>query len=252
MKEVHFIAQGKGGVGKSTIASFLGDYLKAKASGEQLHCFDTDPVNPSFSRFSALNPEVIDILNDSNNIDSRYFDGLIEKLVNEEGIAVIDNGAATFVPLMSYMAENEVPSFLAENGIRMIIHVPLVGGQALDDCITGLVQTLNALQAEVVIWLNDFQGVVTKDKPFEEFGVYKQYKDRIIGVVHITHRNPDTFGADIKEMTTKNLTLTEAQNSGVFGLMPRQRLRTVQRELYEQLDQIEFLVTQRQPEKSEA
>ena len=77
MKEVHFIAQGKGGVGKSTIASFLGDYLKAKASGEQLHCFDTDPVNPSFSRFSALNPEVIDILNDSNNIDSRYFDGLI-------------------------------------------------------------------------------------------------------------------------------------------------------------------------------
>ena len=31
MKEVHFIAQGKGGVGKSTIASFLGDYLKAKA-----------------------------------------------------------------------------------------------------------------------------------------------------------------------------------------------------------------------------
>jgi len=56
----------------------------------------------------------------------------------------------------------------------MIIHVPLVGGQALDDCITGLVQTLNALQAEVVIWLNDFQGVVTKDKPFEEFGVYKQ------------------------------------------------------------------------------
>ena len=93
---------------------------------------------------------------------------MIEKLVNEEGIAVIDNGAATFVPLMSYMAENEVPSFLAENGIRMIIHVPLVGGQALDDCITGLVQTLNALQAEVVIWLNDFQGVVTKDKPFEE------------------------------------------------------------------------------------
>ena len=34
--------------------------------------------------------------------------------------------------------------------------------------------------------------------------------------------------------------------------MPRQRLRTVQRELYEQLDQIEFLATQRQPEKSEA
>ena len=243
MKEVHFIAQGKGGVGKSTIAVFLGDYLQTKASSEKLHCFDTDPVNPSFSRFKGLKPQVIEILNESNNIDSRFFDGLVEKLVGEDGIAVIDNGAATFVPLMSYMAENEVPSFLAENGIRMIIHVPLVGGQALDDCITGLVQTLNALQAEVVIWLNDFQGAVAKEKPFEEFGVYQEYKDRIIGVVHITHRNPDTFGADIKEMTTKNLTLTEAQNSGAFGLMPRQRLRTVQRDLYSKLDKIPFLAT---------
>ena len=243
MKEVHFIAQGKGGVGKSTIASFLGDYLQTKASGEKLHCFDTDPVNPSFSRFKGLKPEVIEILNESNNIDSRFFDGLVEKLVGEDGIAVIDNGAATFVPLMSYMAENEVPSFLVENGIRMIIHVPLVGGQALDDCITGLVQTLNALQAEVVIWLNDFQGAAAKEKPFEEFGVYQEYKNRIIGVVHIPNRNPDTFGADIKEMTTKNLTLTEAQNSGAFGLMPRQRLRTVQRDLYSQLDKIPFLAT---------
>ena len=119
----------------------MGDYLQTKASGEKLHCFDTDPVNPSFSRFKGLKPEVIEILNESNNIDSRFFDGLVEKLVGEDGIAVIDNGAATFVPLMSYMAENEVPSFLVENGIRMIIHVPLVGGQALDDCITGLVQT---------------------------------------------------------------------------------------------------------------
>ena len=243
MKEVHFIAQGKGGVGKSTIAAFLADYLKTKTN-EELHCFDTDPVNPSFSRFGALNPEVIKILNESNNIDSRFFDGLIEKLVNENGIGVIDNGAATFVPLMSYMAENQVPDFLAENNVRMVIHVPLVGGQALHDCVTGLVQTLKSLPAEVVIWLNDFQGSVTKDKPFEEFVVYKDFKDRILGIVRIALRNPDTFGADIKEMTTKNLTLTEAQTSEAFGLMPRQRLRTVQRDLYEQLDQIPFLATQ--------
>ncbi|ASK27130.1 conjugal transfer protein TraL [Neisseria chenwenguii] len=244
MKEVHFIAQGKGGVGKSTIAGFLGDYLKAK-SDEELHCYDTDPVNQTFSRYAALEPEVVKILTDANNIDARFFDGLIEKLVNDEGIAVIDNGAATFVPLMSYMAENEVPAFLAENGIRMIIHVPLAGGQSLQDCMTGLSQTLNSNSAEIVVWLNDFHGVIEKDgKGFTDFKVYQANRERIIGIVHIPNRNPDTFGADIKEMTTKNLTLTEAQNSGVFGLMPRQRLRTVQRDLYGQLDKIPFLATQ--------
>ncbi len=253
MKEVHFIAQGKGGVGKSTIASFLGDYLKAKASGVKLHCFDTDPVNPTFSRYSALEPEIIKILTDTNNIDARYFDDLIEKLVNNEGVAVIDNGAATFVPLMSYMAENEVPEFLAENGIRMIIHVPLAGGQSLQDCMTGLSQTLNSNSSEIVVWLNDFQGVIEKDgKVFTDFKVYQSNQDRIIGIMHIPNRNPDTFGEDIKVMTTKNLTLTEAQNSGAFGLMPRQRLRTVQRDLYEQLDKIKFLATQSSKDETEA
>ncbi|PSJ79239.1 conjugal transfer protein TraL, partial [Neisseria iguanae] len=58
------------------------------------------------------------------------------------------------------------------------------------------------------------------------------------------NRNPDTFGADIKKMTSANLTLSEAQSSELFGLMPRQRLRTVQRDLYEQLDKIPFLATQ--------
>ena len=67
-----------------------------------------------------------------------------------------------------------------------------------------------------------------------------------------TYRNPDTFGEDIKVMTTKNLTLTEAQNSGAFGLMPRQRLRTVQRDLYEQLDKIKFLATQGSKDETEA
>ena len=97
MKEVHFIAQGKGGVGKATIASFLGDYLKAKASGVKLHCFDTDPVNPTFSRYSALEPEIIKILTDTNNIDARYFDDLIEKLVNNEGVVL---GVKSFVELL--------------------------------------------------------------------------------------------------------------------------------------------------------
>lgn len=142
------------------------------------------------------------------------------------------------------MAENSIPELLAENNVRMVIHVPLTGGQALNDCITGLVQILKSLKAEVVVWLNDFRGSVEQEKPFDQFKVYKDFKDQIIGIVHIPNRNPDTFGKDLEEMTSKNLSLSEAITSDVFGLMPRQRLRTVQRDLWEKLKQVPFLVNQ--------
>ena len=132
MKEVHVIAQGKGGVGKSLIAAIQASYLKERAANCKLYCYDTDPVNPTFSRHKALNVEVVKILTANNNIDSRNFDGLIEQLIENDGVAVVDNGAATFVPLMSYMAENQVPELLHESGVRLIVHVPMNGGQALE------------------------------------------------------------------------------------------------------------------------
>ena len=49
MKEVHLISQGKGGVGKSLVASFLAQNLTDTNPDTPIHCFDTDPVNPTFS-----------------------------------------------------------------------------------------------------------------------------------------------------------------------------------------------------------
>lgn len=249
MREVHIIAQGKGGVGKSLIAAFLADYFAAQmAEEEELHCFDTDPVNQTFARYQAFEPEVIKILTETSNIDSRFFDGLIEKLINEKGIGIVDNGAATFVPLMAYLSENQVPELLAESDVRVVVHVPVTGGQALDDCMAGLNQTLNGVSAKVVVWLNEFQGkiekiVENKRKTFTEFAVYESHKDDIIGIVTLPQRNPDTFGADIRAITSQNMSLTQAVESKELGIMPRQRIKTVQKDLYEQLDEVPFLAT---------
>ena len=219
---------------------FPNDFRRDHTS-DQLHA-DFDAKENE--ELEALNVEVVKILTANNNIDSRNFDGLIEQLIENDGVAVVDNGAATFVPLMSYMAENQVPELLHESGVRLIVHVPMNGGQALEDCMTGLAQTLRAIDADVVVWLNDFKGEVKDgNKAFQDFKIYKEGQHRIIGVVHIPNRNPDTFGKDIQRMTELNLTFGEADTSPEFTLMPRQRLRTVKRDIYRQLDEITFLAT---------
>ncbi len=240
MKEVHFVAQGKGGVGKSFIAALLAQYLIHHYGAADVHCFDTDPVNPTFSRMKELKPAVVNILTKHNNIDTREFDELVEALVATDGIGVIDNGAATFIPLMSYMNEGGIVDLLRDNSVRVVMHVPLNGGQALDDCIAGLVQTLASSDAEVVVWLNDFKGEIQEgSKPFTGFKVYQSNKDRIIGVVHIPNRAPDTFGKDIAVMTENNLTFNQAaERADLFKLAARSRLNRVKNEIYAQLEQL--------------
>jgi CO dehydrogenase nickel-insertion accessory protein CooC1 len=54
------VLQGKGGVGKTYIASLIAQYLRDK--GEPVACLDTDPVNASFARIPALAAKPIDLL----------------------------------------------------------------------------------------------------------------------------------------------------------------------------------------------
>ncbi|WP_257998120.1 P-loop NTPase [Oligella urethralis] len=60
MKQIHFVLQGKGGVGKSFVASLLAQYLKS--TGNEVHCYDTVPVNQTFSRYKKLKVEIVKIL----------------------------------------------------------------------------------------------------------------------------------------------------------------------------------------------
>jgi protein traL len=243
MKEAHLIVQGKGGVGKSFGAMIVAQYLTAAAKAK-VYCFDTDPVNQTFSRFKALEPEIVSILTIDNNIDTRNFDGLVEKLIEGDGIAVVDNGAATFVPLMSYIAENHVDELLKENGVRLILHVPVMGGQALEDCAVGLAQTVKFIDAEIVVWLNEHHGAIrlADGKGFTDLPVYTANESKIIGIINVAHRNPDTYGKDIQAMTSANLTFEQVDKSPDFGIMPRQRLRTVKRDLFAQLEKLPIWV----------
>ncbi|SDP78768.1 nucleotide-binding protein [Desulforhopalus singaporensis] len=115
MATIHLILQGKGGVGKSFVSSLLAQYLIDRE--EKVACFDTDPVNATFSAYKSLQVHKLDILEDEN-INSRLFDSLIEQLLQlpDDSSAIIDNGAASFIPLASYISENMVPDLIRESG----------------------------------------------------------------------------------------------------------------------------------------
>ncbi|MBR5941471.1 MAG: conjugal transfer protein TraL [Neisseriaceae bacterium] len=242
MKQVHFIVQGKGGVGKSLIASMLAQYL-TDFSGSKVFCFDTDPVNPTFSRYQALNVETINILNETNDINRREFDVLVERLLSDDnGIAVVDNGAATFIPLMSYFMENDLISLLADSGVEIVFHIPLYGGDALSDTLQGLSAILKKMPASVIVWLNHNQNKIVFDgvADFTNTKIYKAHTAQILGVVELKQRNAETFGIDIKEMTQRHLTVAEVKANAdkKWKLTEIQRIHLFYKDICEQLSEI--------------
>src|SRR3954462_14442279 len=88
---IHLSLQGKGGVGKSLVASILAQYLLDR--GKTVRCIDTDPVNKTLSQYRGLPTEQLKLLRDGG-VDQRGFDGLMEHLLTDHGaIFVVDNGA---------------------------------------------------------------------------------------------------------------------------------------------------------------
>src|SRR3546814_18646936 len=69
------------------------------------------------------------------NIDPRAFDHLIEGIMTapEDTVFIVDNGAATFVPISAYMFENDVAAFLHQHALPLVIHSVLTCAQAQGD-----------------------------------------------------------------------------------------------------------------------
>ena len=166
-KTVHFILQGKGGVGKSTVAILLAQYLQSK--GVNLKCVDTDPVNQSFSATKALKAKHLEIIEDGT-VNQRYFDGLIEEIISGNSDYIIDNGASSFIPLANYIKENDVFELLAEHGATVYLHTPVVGGAAMKDSLSGMVALAKMTSScNLVVWKNEFFGSIThKGIEFED------------------------------------------------------------------------------------
>ncbi|WP_432737286.1 P-loop NTPase [Maridesulfovibrio sp. FT414] len=234
MATINMILQGKGGVGKSLVASLLTQHLLE--SGKDVCCVDTDPVNATFAGYRNFNVTALDIMN-GDDIDPRRFDTLVELMLAlpDETEMVIDNGAATFVPLASYLADNEVFQMLDETGHQINLHTVITGGQALPDTLSGLNSLLKAFNVPIYIWLNGYFGQInTNGKNFEEFKVYRENIHRLAALIRIPMKKKETFGRDLETLLTEKMSFQEAQES-TLPIMTRQRLKMVWKEIQTEL-----------------
>jgi len=236
--DIHLVLNGKGGVGKSVVATWLAEYLISR--GRQVQCIDGDPVNRSFSQYKALAAEKLALVNEDGLLQRAHYDALVERFATTHGVFVVDSGATAFLPFWGYLIESEVIRILREAARRIYFHIPVTGGETLNDTLLGFsTVAAGSTEKNVVVWLNEYFGPVMCDgKRLIEMQVYAENQHKILGSVGIQERSPDTFGQTIRAMREKKLTFEEAIASPEFKLVQRSRLHIVRRELFEQLEQI--------------
>ncbi|MEC5217921.1 hypothetical protein RCH09_002885 [Actimicrobium sp. GrIS 1.19] len=238
---VHFILQGKGGIGKTLVSTILAQWMKTRVS-DTVRCYDTDQENTTFSRYRAMNVKHVPVMTDARTIDPKRFDALMVDLLESDGNCVIDNGANTFSPLMAYLIENDAFALLEESGRHVYIHTIVGGGDTLHDTASGFVSTAQSTSAPIILWQNEHFGLLQtpSGKLFAESSTFHDFSARVRGQVRLALRNSDTFGADIKKMNTARMTLDEVLASDKFNVMEKQRIKTVYRDIFDQLDTVQW------------
>jgi CO dehydrogenase nickel-insertion accessory protein CooC1 len=235
----HFTLQGKGGVGKSLVSALIAQHRQE--NNVPLICVDTDPVNATFAGYTAFPVKRVELLKE-NAIDEREFDRLMEMIAeNHDAEVVIDNGSSSFIPLSSYLVENEAIEMLHKMGHSVFIHPVVTGGQALMDTLSGFDSLARHFpdSAEIVVWLNQYFGAIEKEsKSFEKMKVYQDHKARVKGIINIYRNSGATFGEDMQEMLESRMTFNQAIESDQFKLMSKHRLKMMKKALFEQMDPV--------------
>jgi len=238
MPNIHLILQGKGGVGKSLIATLLTQQRTSNGTG--VVGIDTDPVNASFSKFS-LGVEHLDLLNDGE-IDPSQFDKLMEQLLKlDDGMEiVVDNGAASFIPLCDYLLKNKAIELLQAEGKRVLVHTIVTGGPAFLDTLYGFDAIVSQFPTgtDIVLWVNPFFGEVnTQEKTFDDLSVIQKHKGTIFGVIHLPKQS-GLFAEDLRRMLENHKTFEEIKDDSSLGFMNRRRLSLIREALFSAMDPV--------------
>lgn len=235
---IHLTMQGKGGVGKTFLSFLLAQNLKYH-HGQDIACYDTDPVNATFSQYKALGVTHVKLSDETNRINTRNFDQLMESLLNDPRAAVVDNGASSFLPLASYLKENDALSLLFDAGRSIYVHIIVVGGQGFMDTLSSLSQLVNQIdpRVKIVVWENGYFGELRSGETmFHDTQAYKAISKRLTGTVVLPALTSDTLGADLQLLTNAHQCFHEVQEDPSWQVMAKHRLNTYYKAINTRID----------------
>jgi hypothetical protein len=236
MRKLHLTIGDKGGIGKSFIAALMTQYIRDNVVDVKPVCIDMDMKNRTFSRYSDLGVELIDVRTEGD-IDRSKFDILINRIdeAGDDDVIIVDVGGNIYISMTDYMRVNEVYEMIAARGVEIILHVPIVGGGDMFPTLKTLDEVVVNTPPNVLIsvWINQKNGRVEYEgKSFEESTRYEEYRSRIRCVTHIPLWRPD-MQVNVAAMLEEAVTFDQALDMGMFDLMSRQRLTMAKRYLYD-------------------
>lgn len=233
MKQIHLVAQGKGGVGKSVIACLLAQYLLD--TGKDVTCFDTDWVNPSFSEYKRFHFEKLRVTEkDNSKYDDLYFEDIFTKAIAAPNDVVIDSGASTFIPLIDYLNTFDVSASLKAIGIDFIVHSVATGNEDEDNAISGIYKIANTPIKKFVIWQNQYFGMVNQ-KSFKSWSE-KQFS-KIIARPVLSTGEGIVLNSFQKLLKDRKTFAEHIDNPEVF-IFDRDRMRLLREQIYAEISKI--------------
>ena len=238
-RTVSFVLQGKGGCGKTLVASLLAQSLKER--GEPVVCINTDPVNASFAAISSLGAEPVRLMR-GNKLNVGEMNACAERATAEDASFVVDNGAASYLPMMEYLLEAEIFECIAESGKWVIVHMPVIGGRSLAHTVTALEIASKSLPGcvDIVPWFNPYFGplVVDDGAELDETELYAGMADRLCAPVKLPTLHPDYAGAYFEKMLDANRTFADERADAGGGTISRMWLERTWKKINEQIQQV--------------
>ncbi len=242
LNEFHLILAAKGGVGKSLVASLIGQYKRDYKQAPAV-CVDIDPFCPTFRQFKSLNVGFVDVTEGGKAIIPSKFDSFINAAAESDDDFVVDSATSVFISLMNYLSQDSIIEAMAENmNKKVFIHTVLVGGQALKSTAAGIGMLLDGLpkhpNVKFVIWLNEFFGPVEIDGiPLKNLQIIKDAGDRIAGFVKIRGSGRDALSVELRRYNDRHMTLADAMK-GQPLLCTKQRLDAFAKDIFSQIEAV--------------
>lgn len=235
---VHFISQGKGGIGKSVVAVLLAQFLKDR--GDRVVALDMDPQRASLATFARIEAESVEI-QDGERANVAVLDDVLDRMCDEDASFVCDVGSGPFVSFNSWLLRDEVIQTIIDAGREAIFHVVIAGGPALVDTTLGLKAMIEQFpeNAKFVVWTNPFLGELSHNGvAFEEGSFFRSIRDRLAGVVRLPELDPHYDGRAFRDLLIRRATFQEAIADKEVRRAERNRLAKIWNGIRTQLEEV--------------